>query len=277
MIMEQGWKTEISTATEEKTLIRGYNIEDLMSKCSFTQVIFLLWKGELPNKKEEALFNTILISAVEHGITPPSITAARIAYSGSGQFNSAVAAGILAIGQHHGGAMEGCAQLLQIHCDEEFKGKPEEEIAKHIVDNMMERKQRIPGFGHKVYTDADPRAQKILNVAKKNGFSGRYVKTVEKIEAYLEKHFEAKLRNALQNPKDFEMKKGKKLCINIDGAIAAVMLEMGFDWKLGRGFFIMARTAGIIAHVHEEATKEKPFRRLDDKETSYSGVKERKL
>ena len=275
--MEQGWKTEISTATEEKTLIRGYNIEDLMSKCSFTQVIFLLWKGELPNKKQEALLNTILISAVEHGITPPSITAARIAYSGSGQFNSAVAAGILAIGQHHGGAMEGCAQLLQIHCDEEFKGKPEEEIAKHIVDNMMERKQRIPGFGHKVYTDADPRAQKILDAAKKNGFSGRYVKTLEKIESYLEKHFEAKLRNALQNPKDFEMKKGKKLCINIDGAIAAVMLEMGFDWKLGRGFFIIARTAGIIAHVHEEACKEKPFRRLEDKETSYSGVKERKL
>jgi citryl-CoA lyase len=257
--MEQGWKTDISIATEEKTVIRGYNLDELMTKCNFTQVIFLLWKGELPSKKEEAVFNTILISAIEHGITPPSITAARIAYSGSGQFNSAIAAGILAIGQHHGGAMEGCAQLLQTHCDEEFKGKQEAIIAQHIVDNMMERKQRIPGFGHKVYTDADPRAQKILDAAKKNGFSGRYVETIKAIESYLEK------------------KKGKKLCINIDGAIAAVMLEMGFDWKLGRGFFIMARTAGIIAHVHEESQKEKPFRRLEDKETTYLGVKERKL
>ncbi len=257
--MEQGWKTSISVATEEKTLIRGYNVEDLMTKCNFTQAIWLLWKGEFPNKKEEALFNTILISAMEHGITPPSITAARIAYSGSGQMNSAVAAGILAIGQHHGGAMEQCAQLLHSHIDEEMKNKSAEEIAKHIVDNMMERKQRIPGFGHKIYTDHDPRAQAIFQQAKKAGYAGKYIETVQKVESYLEK------------------KKGKKLCINIDGAIAAVMLEMGFDWKIGRGFFILPRTASIIAHVHEEACKEKPFRRLEDKETAYSGVKERKL
>ena len=229
--MEQGWKTDISVATEEKTLIRGYNVEELMTKCNFTQAIWLLWKGELPNKKEEALFNTILISAMEHGITPPSITAARIAYSGSGQMNSAVAAGILAIGQHHGGAMEQCAQLLHAHIDEEMKNKSAEEIAKHIVDNMMERKQRIPGFGHKIYTDHDPRAQAIFQQAKKAGYAGKYTETVQKIEAYLEK------------------KKGKRLCINIDGAIAAVMLEMGFDWKIGRGFFILPRTASIIVKI----------------------------
>lgn len=257
--MEQSWKTSISTVTEEKTLIRGYDLEELMTKVTFTQMIFLLWKGELPSKKEEALFNTILVASAEHGISPPSITASRTAYSGSGQFNSAVAAGILAIGQHHGGAIEQCAHLLQIHIDEEFKGKPAEEIAKHIVDNMTARKQRIPGFGHKIYTDADPRAQKILESAKKNGFSGKYMETLFAIEKYL------------------EMKKGKKLCINIDGAIAAVLLEMGFDWRLGMGFFIMARTAGIIGHVQEEAIREKPFRRLDDNETSYDGVKERKV
>lgn len=257
--MEQGWKTDISVATEEKTLIRGYNVEELMTKCNFTQAIWLLWKGELPSKKEEALFNTILISAMEHGITPPSITAARIAYSGSGQFNSAVAAGVLAIGQHHGGAMEQCAQLLHSHINEEMKTNTAEEIAKHIVDNMMERKERIPGFGHKIYTDYDPRAQMVLQQAKKTGYAGKYTETIQKIEFYLEKE------------------KGKKLCINIDGAIAAVMLEMGFDWKIGRGFFILPRTASIIAHVHEEAQKEKPFRRLDDKETEYTGVKERKL
>lgn len=257
--MEQSWKTSISAATEEKTLIRGYDLDELMTKVNFTQAIWLLWKGELPTKKEETLFNTILVSALEHGITPPSITAARIAYSGSGQLNSAVAAGILAIGKHHGGAIEGCAQLLQIHCDEEFKGKPAEIIAEHIVNNMTERKQRIPGFGHKIYTDADPRAQKILEAAKKNGFHGKYIETLFAVEKYL------------------EMKKGKKVCINIDGAIAAVLLEMGFDWRLGMGFFIMARTAGIIAHVSEEATREKPFRRLDEKETEYLGLEKRKL
>jgi citryl-CoA lyase len=257
--MEQSWKTSISTATTEKTLIRGYDLEELITKLNFTQMIFLLWKGELPNKKEEALFNTILVASAEHGISPPSITAARLAYSGSGQFNSAVAAGLLAIGKHHGGAIEQCAHLLQIHIDEEFQGKSSDVVAKHIVDNMTERKQRIPGFGHKIYTDADPRAQKILDTAKKQGFSGKYVETLFAIEKYL------------------ETKKGKKFPINIDGAIAAILLEMGFDWKLGMGFFLMARTAGIIAHVSEEAIKEKPFRRLDENETKYDGLKERKV
>lgn len=257
--MEQKWNTTISSATEEKTLIRGYDLYELMTKVNFTQMIFLLWKGGLPTKKEEAVFNTILVAAAEHGISPPSITAARIAYSGSGQFNSAVAAGILAIGQHHGGAIEQCAHLLQSHIDEEFKEKPAEMIAEHIVDNMIERKQRIPGFGHKIYTDADPRAQIIVEQARKLGYNGKYIETLYAMEKCL------------------EAKKGKKFPINIDGAIAAVLLEMGFDWKLGMGFFLMARTAGIIAHVHEEATREKSFRRLDEKETNYDGVKERKF
>ncbi len=257
--MEQSWNTAISTATAEKTLVRGYDLYELMTKANFPQMIFLLWKGELPTKKEEALFNTILVASAEHGISPPSITAARIAYSGSGQFNSAVAAGIIAIGQHHGGAIEQCAQLLQIHIDEEFKGKHVEIIAQHIVDNMVTRKQRIPGFGHKIYTDVDPRAQIIVEQARKLGYKGKYIETLYAMEKCL------------------EAKKGKKFPINIDGAIAAVLLEMGFDWKLGMGFFLMARTAGIIAHVHEEATREKPFRRLDDRETNYDGAKERKL
>lgn len=267
--MEQGWKTGISVANEEKTLIRGYELEELMTKLNFTQAIWLLWKGELPSDKEESMFNTILISAIEHGIAPPSVTAARTAYSGSGQFNSSVAAGILSIGKHHGGAIEQCAQLLQTSIADnsadniaEMKRKSAEsatEIAKQIVDNMVEKKQRIPGFGHKLYTDADPRAQKILDAAKKHGYSGIYIETLFAIEKCL------------------EQKKGKKLCINIDGAIASVLLEMGFDWKLGMGFFIMARTAGIIAHVYEEAEKEKPFRRLADEEISYDGQKQRKI
>jgi citryl-CoA lyase len=252
------WNTAIAQATPNKTLIRGYELESLIAKASFTQMIFLIWKGEMPSKEEETMLNTMLVASAEHGITPPSITAARNAYSGSGQMNSAVAAGLLAIGNHHGGAMEQCARLIHEHVDIEFKDKPVKDIATHIVDNMVERKHRIPGFGHKIYT-TDPRTVAIFKKAKECGFQGKYVETVEAIETYLEE------------------KKGKKFCINVDGAIAAVMLEMGFDWKLGMGFFLLPRAAGIIGHVHEEAVREKPFRRLSDTETSYDGPGERKL
>jgi citryl-CoA lyase len=252
------WNTAIAEASKDNTTIRGYKLEECMEKLTFTQMIFLIWKGELPTKEEEAMFTTLLIATTEHGITPPSITAARNAYSGSGQMNSAVAAGLLAIGKHHGGAMEQCARLIHEHVDIEFKDRPVKEIATHIVDNMVERKQRIPGFGHKIYT-TDPRAETIFKKAEQCGFKGKYVETVQAIESYLEE------------------KKGKKFCINVDGAIAAVLLEMGFDWKIGMGFFLLPRTAGIIAHVHEEAVREKPFRRLTSAETSYDGPKEREL
>ncbi|PIN79576.1 citryl-CoA lyase [Candidatus Woesearchaeota archaeon CG10_big_fil_rev_8_21_14_0_10_34_8] len=241
------WKTSIAKSDKDKTLIRGYELEQLIEKATFTQMIFLIWKGEMPTKKEEAMLNTILVASAEHGISPPSITSARNAYSGSGQFNSAVAAGVLAIGEHHGGAIESCAKLLS-----------ENKSAKEIVDNAIANKQRLPGFGHKIYT-TDPRTTIIFKKAEELGFKGDFIKTVIDIEKYLEKN------------------KGRKFCINVDGAISAVMLEMGFDYKLGMGFFLMARTAGIIGHVHEEALHEKPFRRLDNEETSYEGPKERKL
>ncbi len=251
------WNTSIAIAAKDKTLICGYELKSLIERVTFTQMIFLLWKGELPTAAEEAMLNAIFVASAEHGITPPSITAARNAYSGSGQFNGAVAAGLLAIGQHHGGAMEQCAKII----DETFRqniSKTPQEIAHIIVDNALTNKQRLPGFGHKIYT-TDPRTQIIFKKAKEHNFRGKYVETVEAIEFYLEK------------------KKGQKLCINVDGAIAAIILEMGFDWKIGMGFFLLPRAAGIIAHIHEEAIREKPFRRLSDSETNYDGHEERKL
>ncbi|MBI5553288.1 MAG: citryl-CoA lyase, partial [Candidatus Diapherotrites archaeon] len=76
---------------------------------------------------------------------------------------------------------------------------------------------------------------------------------------------------------ELEKSLGKKLCLNVDGCIGALISEMGFDWRLGKGFFIIGRIPGLVAHVHEEWVREKPFRRLQDEDHTFDGTAPRKL
>ena len=240
------WKTKISDANDEGTKIRGKALEDLVGKISFAEMVFLLLRGKLPSIEESKMMEALLVCVAEHSIAVPSITSGRIAASGSGSFVQGVAAGILAIGEHHGGAGEGCAKVLQ-----ENLGKP----AAEVVTKFSARKERIPGYGHKIYT-VDPRTKKLFSIAKELGIFGSYCNLALEIE------------------KELEKSGGKKLCLNVDGAIAAIISEMGFHWKSARAFFVIPRTAGISAHVIEELMEEKPFsKRLEEGEYEYAGEK----
>ncbi len=247
--MEQGWKTAVSKSSEQETLIRGYSIEELVGKKSFPEVVYLILKGELPSKAEAILIDAMLVSCVDHGINVPTITSARTVFSAGTPFSTAVGAGILAIGEFHGGAVEQAAKFLS---------ENKEKNAVDVVKQMRAEKKRIPGFGHKIYS-TDPRTNRLLEIASENKFWG---KTID---------------FALEVEKELEKQSGKKLCLNVDGCIAALITEMGFDWRAGKAFFIIARSAGICAHVLEEWQREKPFRRLDENETSYDGPAKREL
>lgn len=254
-IGEKKWKTAITQEKDGKTYIRGYELMEITKKLNFTQAIFLVLKGELPSEKEEKMFNAIFVSTIDHGISPPSVMAARSVASGGTPLSTAVAAGIMTFGEAHGGAIEQCAKLLQ---ESIKKSDDVQKQAEKIVEKARFNRERIPGFGHRIYT-TDPRTITMLEVAKELGFYGKHVELALKIEEGLEKAV------------------GKKLCLNVDGCIAAIISEMGFDWKIGKGFFIIGRTPGLVAHVFEELSTEKPFRRLSDDETEYTGVKPRKL
>lgn len=247
--MAKKWRTKIGDSSTERTVVRGYNLMDLIGKLSFSEMIFLEWLGKLPNEKEKKMMDAIFVSIVEHGIAPPSITAARIAFSGGNPISAGVAAGVLAIGEHHGGAIEQCAKILQENLLR---------TADDVVNEYRKERKRIPGYGHKVYT-TDPRTTKIFEIAKKLGIFGHHCRFAEEIGRALEKSL------------------GKALCLNVDGAIAAIISDIGFDWRLGKGFFILGRTAGIIAHLHEEWLNELPFRRLEKEEYDYLGEEQRKL
>lgn len=254
-IGEKAWKTAITQEKDGKTFVRGYDLTEIAKKLNFTQAIFLVLRGELPTQKEEQMFNAIFVSTIDHGISPPSVIAARAVASGGTPLSTAVAAGVMTFGESHGGAIEQCAKLLQETIQ---KGGDAQKSAEKIVEKARFNRERIPGFGHRIYA-TDPRTATMLEVAQKIGFHGKHVELALKIEELLEKAV------------------GKKLCLNVDGCIAAIISEMGFDWKLGKGFFIIGRTPGLVAHVYEELSKEKPFRRLTEEETEYTGVAPRKL
>lgn len=236
------WRTAISAHRENQLYIRGEKLETLIEKHSFTEAIFLLLKGNMPNEKETAILDVILVSMCEHGIAAPSTFVARTAISTGNPFNSALAAGILAIGDYHGGAIEKCAYYLQSG-----------ERAETIVENVLKNSGRIPGYGHKLYKDKDPRAESILKKAEKLGFYGKYATLALEIE------------------NELHSQKGKKLSLNIDGAVAAIMSELGIDWRLGKALFVLGRLPGLIAHTYEELTQEKPYRRLEEDDIEYSG------
>jgi citryl-CoA lyase len=155
--------------------------------------------------------------------------------------NAALAAGILATGDHHGGAIEELAKLLST-----------KRTGEEIVESLLRDKARVPGFGHKIYKDKDPRAELLLKTATTLGIAGTYIEEVQAMQEALRTH-------------------GKELPINIDGALAALMCGLGLDYRLGKGLFAFARMPGMIAHAAEEMQNEKPYRRFDDTDVEYTG------
>jgi citryl-CoA lyase len=248
---QKKWKTKIAGQVGGKLVVRGYELTKLIEEVGFVASVWLVLKGELPKGKEERMLEAILVSCLEHGLGPPSTTVVRIVASTGNPVNTAVAAGISAIGEHHGGAGEKAAEIFHNTLK---NGKNIDIAAKILVEEIIKKGQRMPGYGHMVY-DTDPRTQTLLKIAKKEGFYGKYVKLALVVE------------------KELERRTGKRLPLNIDGAIAALLLELGFDPKLGKGIFIIGRTPGLVAHIFEEQTEEKPYRRLSEEEIEYLGPK----
>lgn len=246
--MDKKWKTSISGIIDGEVHLHGYKITDLIDKVSFTDAIWLELKGELPTDKEKAMLDAILISTMDNGMGPPSVTNARNSASAGNPMQAAVAAGVLGVGEAHGGAIEECARLLQMGLS-----------AEKLIEKVVSTGDRIPGFGHKIYKDEDPRATQIFQKAKDLGFYGEYCELVKEVERKLEEL------------------KGKRIVINVDGAISAVVSDMGFDYRLGKGFFLIGRVVGLVAHIFEEIVREKPYRRISSEEIEYDGVGPREM
>ena len=256
---ELHWETEITKIEPNKIQLRGYPIDYLMGKYSYPAVVYLAIKGELPDEKVAKLMETMLVSSVDHGATPPSTLAARTVASTGAPLNSCIAAGILAINKFHGGAIENCMiYLKEVKQYAEEKGLSLEDAVKEIVKAKREKKQKIFGFGHRVHTN-DPRTKKLLEEAEKAEVAGDYIKILKLTEKAMEETL------------------GKHLPINVDGAIAGILCELDFPHQLANAFFIMARIPGLVAHIYEEQTKMKPMRKIHPTDHEYIGLSDRHL
>jgi citrate synthase len=252
-------RTEVSLVQPGKILIRGYDLVEMIGKKSFGDVIYLLFTGNLPAGKEGKMIEAILVSSCEHGLATPSTNAARSVASGGVPLQAAVAAGIIGLGDYHGGAIEQCARFLQENVAE-AREKGFEATAERVIKDYSARKKRIHGYGHGIHAPEDPRKVRMYEYARELKVAGDCIKFSEVIEQ--------KLREVT----------GRALPINVDGAIGAIISDLGIHWTFGKGFFLISRAAGLTAHVQEEHAKEPPMRRVytwDDVE--YQGVPERKL
>ncbi len=253
------WNTKITRVEPNHLITRGYRQEDLIGNIPYSHVVYLLLKGELPSKEHGKMIDAILTACIDHGITPPSSIASRVVASGGVPLPTAVAAGILSIGDAHGGAIEKGAKFLQNGVlIMEKDNLSFEQIAEILVKESRDKKQRILGFGHRVHT-SDPRTKRLFTLADELNITGSHIK--------LSKAIEDKFKSVY----------GKILPINVDGAIAAISSDMGFDWRLGKAFFLLGRVAGLVAHVYEEQTQEKPMRKMFSIECEYNGPEEKEI
>ncbi len=254
--MSKKWRTAITQHIDGEPYVRGYRLLDLVGRYSFSQVAYLTLKGELPTPAEARVLDSMLVSVVDHGLAPPSAVADRVVISGGNPLHVGVAAGILTFGEAHGGAIESAARVFQ---ETAARDGDVRELAAERVAEALSRKERLPGFGHRLYKEADPRTARIFGIAKEEGFFGRHSALAEVMAEELKKQ------------------SGRPLVLNVDGGIAAIISDMGFDWRLGKGFFIMGRVVGLVAQAFEEITRERPFRRLSEDEMEYDGVPPREL
>jgi succinyl-CoA synthetase alpha subunit len=253
------WTTAITRIEPNKVAVRGHDIAGLMGRVSFGAAVHLILTGRLPDERVGRLMDAILVSSIDHGATPPSCLAARTVASTGAGLSQSVAAGIMSINRHHGGAIEDCARYLGgLLARAREEGRTLDDLAADEVARVKGTGDRLPGFGHRVHTK-DPRTARLFELAGEAGLSpvapGAPPSHVAAAHA-VERAFAAI---------------GKPLPINVDGAIGAILADLGLDPRVFNGIFMIARTPGLVAHVVEEQTRERPMRRIDPVNHAYDG------
>lgn len=249
--MESSVKTAITRIEAGQIQVRGYDLSELIGRISFGDAVFLLLAGRLPGGAEGRLLEAVLVSSIDHGVNAPSTHVARTTASCGAPLQAAIATGVTAIGESHGGAGEACAHLLQTALQEQ-PDTPLPDLARELVSASRARGERLPGFGHRVHT-VDPRAARLLDLALEWGLSGQHIALAQAIE------------------QELASATGRSLPLNVDGAIAAILSDLGLDWRLGKALFIIARTAGLAAHVHEQITTGQPLKFAAPLVVEYTG------
>ncbi|ERS14864.1 citrate synthase [Alcanivorax sp. PN-3] len=248
-------RSDIAWSTRDRIEVRGKDLpNEILGHMNLGDLAYLQLTGQAPTEQQSKVFNAIVITLVEHGITPSAL-AARITYAGAPEsLQAAVAAGLCGLGTVFVGSMEGASKMLYEALPDPKADVDLGALADQVVADFRGRKQIIPGLGHPLHKPVDPRTPRLFQIAEENGLSGRYVDLMQRIAAKA------------------EAASGKQLPINATGAIGAICCEFGFPWKIVRGFGVMARAIGLVGHILEES--ENPmgveiWQRVEDEATAH--------
>jgi citrate synthase len=227
--------SRISQAYPDRVEVRGRDLAgELMGSVTFTEFFHLLLTGDLPTEDQRDFLDLLLVAIAEHGMMPTNVAARMTLDADPGALQGAVAAGILGCGPVILGTAEECARLLEVAQKRVANGEDPKEVAAELARTIHEAGDKVPGFGHPVHRPLDPRAERILELADARGVSGPNVALARAF------------RDAVHETW------GKPLTLNVSMPIAAVMLDLGFAPAAVKAVPILARTAGLLAHLAEE-------------------------
>jgi citrate synthase len=232
--------TRISQAYRDSVEVRGRDLAgDLMGRLTFTEYFHLLLTGRESTEDQRYFLDLLLVAIAEHGMMPTNVAARMTLAVDPGSLQGAVAAGILGCGPVLLGTSEECARLLEGAQAKVAAGEAPDEVAANTVAVLQAAGERVPGFGHPVHRPVDPRAERILELAEERGVAGPHVA----------------LTHAFRGAVNEESV--RPLTLNVSMPIAAVMLDLGFSADMVKSIPILARTAGLLAHLAEE--REQPL------------------
>jgi citrate synthase len=227
--------SHISKAYPDRVEVRGRDLSgDLMGRLSFTEYFHLLLTGHEPTEDQRFFLDVLLVAIAEHGLMPSNVAARLTLAADPGSLQGAVAAGVLGAGPVVLGTSESCARLLEEAQKEVASGDTPTAVAGDVARAIHAVGGKVPGFGHPVHRPLDPRAERILVLADSRGVSGPHVQLARS------------LREAVAEVW------GKPVTMNVAMPIAAVMLDLGFSADVVKAVPILARTAGLLAHLAEE-------------------------
>ncbi len=225
--------TAIARSDKDSIYIRDVDlVQDLIGQVSFTEMFLLQLTGQRPPPSHVKILDAVLVTLMEHGMTPSVIATRLIYHSAPDALQAAVAAGILGVGTTFIGTMEGCAALI-----EEMLAAPEgpQARARDIAQRHHAAGKAVHGFGHPHHKPDDPRSPRMLALVEANGLPGRHVAALKLLSQEVDAVY------------------GRHLTINATGASAALLGEIGIPQKVMRGVACVSRSAGLVGHILEES------------------------
>jgi citrate synthase len=226
--------TRIAGYDATSVTLRGKDlVSDLMGKVSFAELMLLQMTGAMPSKGQAAILDAVLVTIMEHGLVPSAIVSRLTLYGAPESTQGAIVAGLLGVGDRFAGTASECSKLLEKIARADVGGRAG--VAQELVKEYRTLKKAIPGFGHPVHKDVDPRSAKLLEIVKAAGAKGDYVAALEALEQAVASVV------------------GKRIVTNVSAAIAVALCEAGVPVKAQRGVVLTARCAGLAGHLLEES------------------------